>query len=134
MEEKKKRKVKLYSYLKVWKVEKKIYAIQNIVLPVPVNPYDMLYFGIAAIVIYLFGKICPPFVAIPVVIRLGIIPYGITKYMIKVKLDGKSPIKYFVGLFIHLLTERGKSLEKYQSQTDVEKKVRLNWKCSEGWQ
>ena len=38
MAEEKKQSVTVYSYRKVWFVEKKIYAFQNIVLPFPIAP------------------------------------------------------------------------------------------------
>ena len=42
------KKINLRSYNKVWKIENRIYAIQNIVLPVPVSPREVLYFFIIA--------------------------------------------------------------------------------------
>ena len=44
MAEEKKQSVTVYSYRKVWFVEKKIYAFQNIVLPFPIAPYEVLEF------------------------------------------------------------------------------------------
>lgn len=128
------KKVKLYSYLKVWKVEKKIYAISNMALPVPVNPYDLLYFLGVLFLIYILGRIIPVIASIPGIIRLVLLPYGITKYMVKVKLDGKNPIKYFTGYISYAATEKGRVIEKYQIRSLKSKSVKLKWNCSEGWQ
>ena len=67
-------KVKIYSYTKVWKVEKKIYAISNISLPLPINPYDFLAFIGVALIVLIFCKIIPALNVVPVVIRYIAIP------------------------------------------------------------
>lgn len=133
MEEKKRKKIKLYSYLKVWNFEHKIYVIGNIVLPVPVNPFDVLYFGCACLLIYILGRMIPALASIPAILRLGVLPYGITRYMTGVKLDGKNPVKYMIGYLSYVLSIRGRTVEKYRSETAGCKNIKLNWKCSEGW-
>lgn len=133
MEEKRRKKIKLYSYLKVWNFEHKIYVIGNIVLPVPVNPFDVLYFGCACLLIYILGRMIPVLASIPAILRIGVLPYGITKYMTGVKLDGKNPIKYLIGYLSYVVTVKGRSMEKYQTETVKPKNIKLNWKCSEGW-
>lgn len=133
MEEKKRKKIKLYSYLKVWNFEHKIYVIGNIVLPVPVNPFDILYFACACLAVYVLGRIIPAISSLPAILRLGVVPYGITKYMTKVKLDGKNPIRYMIGYLTYILTIRGKYVESYRAKPAGSKNIKLNWKCSEGW-
>ena len=44
MDNSEQKKVTIYSYSKVWKVEKRIYAIQNLVLPVPIDPWQTAIF------------------------------------------------------------------------------------------
>lgn len=43
MDNSEQKKVTIYSYSKVWKVEKRIYAIQNLVLPGPHRPMATAY-------------------------------------------------------------------------------------------
>lgn len=133
MEEKKRKKIKLYSYLKVWHFEHKIYVIGNIVLPVPVNPFEILSFCCAFLFVYILGRMIPALVSIPAILRLGVLPYGITKYMTGVKLDGKNPIKYMIGYLSYVVSVKGRSIEKYRAEPVRSKNIKLNWRCSEGW-
>lgn len=129
------KKIKLYSYSKVWTVEKKIYAIQNIVLPVPIKPYALLSFGGGIVFMLLVGKLIPAIAAIPSIIRFAIIPYGISNYFMKKKLDGKNPIKYFVGCIRYLIKDRNVFLEGFTEHSNYAEtaKVKLNWSCSQGF-
>ena len=97
MAEEKKQSVTVYSYRKVWFVEKKIYAFQNIVLPFPIAPYEVLEFLAVVGAMLVMGRIFPILNNIPVVLRYGMLPYVTVKYLMKVKLDGKNPVKYFCG-------------------------------------
>lgn len=126
------RTVKIFSYKKVWKVEKKIYSISNINLPVPVNPYDLGAFLGIALFMLLLGKIIPIVAAIPTVIRFVIIPYGISHYLMKMKLDGKNPFKFWLGCIIYFFTTKGSFLQMFKSYPDKKEKITLNWKCSRG--
>lgn len=76
-------KVKIFSYAKVWKVEKKIYSISNIPLPVPINPYDLLAFLGVALVVMIISNIIPGIGKVPVVIRYVAIPYCSVHYLMK---------------------------------------------------
>lgn len=42
-------KLTIYSYAKVWKIEKKIYNIGNIVFPVPIELWSGVYLIISAL-------------------------------------------------------------------------------------
>lgn len=125
-------KVTLYSYSKVWKLEKKIYAIQNLTLPVPVNPYAALYFVFAAGLIMLLGGLIPVIESIPVVIRYIAIPGGIATFILRKKLDGKNPIKYFIGYIKFIFLEKGKYIERFTTYQEKKHKVVLAWDCSRG--
>ena len=94
MAEEKKQSVTVYSYRKVWFVEKKIYAFQNIVLP----------------------------------FRYGMLPYVTVKYLMKVKLDGKNPVKYFCG-YLRFLFTRKECIERFRTCRDHGVTVRINWNC-----
>ena len=59
MAEEKKQSVTVYSYRKVWFVEKKIYAFQNIVLPFPIAPYEVLEFLAVVGAMLVMGRIFP---------------------------------------------------------------------------
>lgn len=121
----------IYSYTKVWKIEKKIYAFSNFKLPVPINPNDLLYFGVTATSIFILGKVIPIATAIPPVLRFIFVPYGAMSFFRKKKLDGKNPILYFVGYIRYIFLERGTYIERFHVQTaKKEEVVILNWNCS----
>lgn len=127
-------KVRLYSYNKVWKVKKKIYALHNIVLPAPVDPYDLLYFVGAIIFMVILGNNIPFIKAVPEVIRFVAMPYAIMTFLTKKKLDGKNPIKYFIGYIQYIIVERNTYIEKfkiYPNRNEIWLKV--NWLCSRGY-
>ncbi|MBD5480838.1 MAG: conjugal transfer protein [Lachnospiraceae bacterium] len=129
------KKVKIYSYNKVWRVEKKIYSISNIPLPTPINPYDLLAFVGVALFMFVLGTFIPVTARIPTVIRFIAIPYGVANYAMKKKLDGKNPIKYFVGCVIYFFSARGTYLQMFKKYADRKKeKISLKWNCSMGMQ
>lgn len=130
MEENKK--LKLYSYTKVWKIEKKIYAIQNIILPVPVSPFDILAFAGTVVALMLLCRIFPPLTAIPGLLRYAVLPYALSNYLMKKKLDGQNPIKYFCGLMRHLLWERNIYLEGFKAYPLKGENMKWQWDCSRG--
>lgn len=87
------RRVVLRTYNKLWKMPFKIYSIDNLKLIVPINPWDVLVFGICVILIALISQIIF-FIHIPFVVKYFILPWFITKILDAVKLDGKKPYKY----------------------------------------
>lgn len=126
------KKVEIYSYSKVWKVQKKIYAIQNFVLPVPIDPWQLLYFGMTWFVCSIIFGTIPGLKIIPAMIRNIIFPYFISKFLMTKKLDGKNPLRYAIGLIVYLFVEHGKSMERFQMQSIRNKVIKINWNCSQG--
>ena len=125
--EKPSEKITLYSYHKIWKIEKKIYAIQNIVLPIPIDPWELLYFGATWVVCNVIFGLLPGVSNIPVMIRSIMLPFAISKFLMTKKLDGKNPLRYMLGVI-----EQGKSVEFFQTTPDKEATIKLTWNCSEG--
>ena len=130
--EKPSEKITLYSYHKIWKIEKKIYAIQNIVLPIPIDPWELLYFGATWVVCNVIFGLLPGFSNIPVMIRSIMLPFAISKFLMTKKLDGKNPLRYMLGVITFLFVEQGKSVEFFQTTPDKEATIKLTWNCSEG--
>ncbi len=127
-------KIKIFSYAKVWKVEKKIYAISRFSLPRPISPYDLLAFAGVVLCMMLFSKLIPLLAVMPVIIRYIGIPYAIVAYLTKKKLDGKNPLKYFSGCILYFFTVRGTYLQLFHRNRNMQKKekITLNWNCSMG--
>ena len=130
--EKPSEKITLYSYHKIWKIEKKIYAIQNIVLPIPNDPWELLYFGATWVVCNVIFGLLPGVSNIPVMIRSIMLPFAISKFLMTKKLDGKNPLRYMLGVITFLFVEQGKSVEFFQTTPDKEATIKLTWNCSEG--
>ena len=126
------KKITLYSYHKIWKIEKKIYAIQNIVLPIPIDPWELLYFGATWVVCNVIFGLLPGVSNIPVMIRSIMLPFAISKFLMTKKLDGKNPLRYMLGVITFLFVEQGKSVEFFQTTPDKEATIKLTWNCSEG--
>ena len=124
--------ITLYSYHKIWKIEKKIYAIQNIVLPIPIDPWELLYFGATWVVCNVIFGLLPGVSNIPVMIRSIMLPFAISKFLMTKKLDGKNPLRYMLGVITFLFVEQGKSVEFFQTTPDKEATIKLTWNCSEG--
>lgn len=119
----------IYSYEKVWKIEHKIYSIGNIKLPFAVNPSEALIFLGALIVTFLLN-IIPPLAALPAVIRFFLLPYFITRYLMKKKLDGKNPVMYLAGLLGYWIMESNTYIEGFRKYRDGEQVIKQNWRCS----
>lgn len=123
------KKINLRSYNKVWKIENRIYAIQNIVLPVPVSPREVLYFFIIAFIMLLLSFLIPPFKIIPSVLRFIAIPFGASQFLLKKKLDGKMPHKYMVSWVNYMLTKE-QYIERFSSHNRNTANTKIVWLCS----
>lgn len=124
--------IKIYSYKKVWNVEKKIYTISKVTLPVPINPFDLVAYLGAAIFIVVLGKIFPVIASMPMIIRVVLVPYGMTYYLVRVKLDGKNPFKFLIGYIQYFFTEKGQYLQQFRKNPERQQTVKMNWECSMG--
>lgn len=92
----------LRTYGKMWKFERKIYAIGDIRMPVPVNPDEAVYFVAGILLTIGLAKILPFVNSIPFIVRYGAIPYGIMKFMTKKKFDGKLPHRFLIGMIDYI--------------------------------
>lgn len=120
--------IKVYSYNKVWKIENKIYAIQNIVLPVPILPRELFYFLGVAGFFFVLSNIFPFLLIIPTILRFIFAPYFITKFLLKKKLDGKTPQNYILGL-IKYYFRKNTYVERFQDKNKQQKNIKLDWFC-----
>lgn len=123
------KKINLRSYNKVWKIENRIYAIQNIVLPVPVSPREVLYFFIIAFIMLVLSFLIPPFKIIPSVLRFIAIPFGTSQFLLKKKLDGKMPHKYMVSWVNYMLTKE-QYIERFSLYNYNTANTKIVWLCS----
>lgn len=127
------RKITVYSYSKAWNVEKKIYNIGNLMLPVPVEMWSMIYYAGAVMLVLVLQRLLPAISAMPVVLRFGMLPYGIVYVMRKTKLDGKNPLKYFAQYLIYLFRDRHSYLEHFTRHEIRKEMLLLHWLCSQAY-
>ena len=125
------KRVIIHSYSKAWKIENRIYAIQNLVLPVPISPRALLFFAIFFVIIWLLCKLIAPLQTIPFVLRSVILPVLLTSFCLKVKLDGHSPQKYFLGVMQYIFS-KSQYVEHFKQRTIPAGSIRLCWMCSRG--
>lgn len=123
------KKINLRSYNRVWKIENRIYAIQNIVLPVPVSPREVLYFFIIAFIMLLLSILIPPLRIIPSILRFILVPFGMSQFLLKKKLDGKMPHKYLVSWLSYMLTKK-QYIERFNAYEYNTGSTKLVWLCS----
>jgi len=116
-------------YDKAWKIENRVYAIGNIVLPFPIEPKEILYFFVSAFAVYGLSQIFPPLKNIPVILRYAVMPFGFMKLLVKLKLDGMDSVTFFRTLIVHLFTYRlyTENFREYSSKEYVE--VKPDWWC-----
>lgn len=116
-------KIILRSYNKINVVEKKIYAIQNLRLPMPINLYAASYFLVISAIIFVLGKVIPFIQEIPPIIRIFIIPFVITKYFRQKKLDGKKPYKFVIDWIVFMFNKNNE-YERFKV-AEVPKEIRF---------
>jgi hypothetical protein len=94
----------LRPYTQIWRLPFRIYSIDNMKLPIPINPWDAGYFLTGILMVYLFTNFTEllhiPFYKIPIIARYSIIPYLVLKFFQVVKPDGKKPHRYFIDRLI----------------------------------
>lgn len=131
MSSEKRQRIRIYSYTKVWKKQFKIYSFGNLVLPVPIDLVQIGYFILAIIISVVISAIFPFLSAVPVAIKFIMLPYLISQFLLRKKLDGKNPIKYFVGILFYLF-EKGSFLNRFAEHSDKEGDIKIYWNCSQG--
>lgn len=105
-------KVVLRTYNRVWKYERKIYSLDTVRLPVPINPGDAIYFIIGLLITVLLLKLLPFLNVVPLILRYTLLPYGVMKFLTKKKFDGKLP-HLFVKAYIEYV-QLPKKISRFQ--------------------
>lgn len=126
-------KVVIYSYRKVWKIDKKLYSFSNIVLPVPIDPMDLAAYGLGVLLMLVLGKLIPPFQQVSWLVRYAVIPYLLAKAFFKIKPDGKNLFKFLGGCLRYFFTVRGTFTQTFRRHSLNMGAVRLSWRCSQGF-
>ena len=120
----------VYSYPKAWSIENKIYSIMNMKLIVPLYPRQILYFGAVLLCMVLLSKL-PVFAKIPLVIRYFIVPFALGNFLLKKKLDGKNPVRFFMD-WLRWVSQRSLYLERFCWKNRKMQTCRLQWYAAKG--
>lgn len=84
------------TYNSVWKVEKVLYGIQDIPLPLPVTYRQIGFFAIGVLIMW-FLNLFPPFSLIDLfLLEFAVIPGLFAWYFTKQQLDGKAPHRFIL--------------------------------------
>lgn len=126
------KKIRISSYNKVWKIENRIYAIQNIALPVPVKPREVLYFFVIFAIMLLLNLLIPGIRYVPTILKFVVVPFLLSQFLLKKKLDGKMPQKYLYSWLIYIFT-KNQYIERFKEIPDnKDNKIKISWVCSRG--
>lgn len=109
----------LRTYSGTWKFERKIYAIDKIRLLVPINVDDAAYLILGLLITILLLKIFPFLNHIPAIIRYGLLPWGLMKFLTKKKFDGKLPHRFLLGYLEYLTLP--KSFSRFENSGEYKK-------------
>lgn len=87
---------KLKSYSNIWKVERILYAVNDVNLPFPVTFHQIGWAVMSEVAMIYFGGFIPDWG-----IRYIGVPLAVTLLMSKVTFDGKKPYNYFRAMLLY---------------------------------
>lgn len=94
---------KVRSYSSIWAVEKVLYAVNDVKLPLSLTFSQITWFIISLLMIVMLQDI-PPFSLIDgVLLKYVGIPAGITWFMSQKTLDGKKPYRFLQSVLLYYL-------------------------------
>lgn len=107
----------LRTYNSVWKVEKVLYGIQDIPLPIPITYRQIGFFGTGVLLMYVLNYF-PPFS----LLHLGLIEYvflpGLFSWFFTKKLlDGKAPHRFLLSVLMYHFSPH--LLNRYKEIADI---------------
>ena len=109
----------LRTYNSVWTVEKVLYGIQDIPLPIPLTYKQIGFFSGGVLVIWILNHF-PPFSLLDFgLIEYVFLPGLFTWFFTKQLLDGKAPHRFFIRAIHYHLSPH--YLNRYKEVSDVKK-------------
>jgi hypothetical protein len=122
--------VLIKSYAKTWQIESRIYAIFNFVLPFPVTPWEIFYFALSIAFIAILCALIPPLTAIPALVRYTVLPFLLTRFLARQKVDGMNPLKFFGAFIAHMFTKSLFTERFTYHNPRQDSKNKIDWWCS----
>lgn len=122
--------MKLKTYEDAWRIENKIYSLQNLRLPVPIALSALAYYSITCAVVLLLNKVFPIISNIPPVLRFGALPYFVTEFLRKKKFDGKPPHMFLKDYIPYIFTKHI-NIEFFRvPERQNNGVIKLDWSCT----
>lgn len=91
----------LRTYSKAWKIDRRIYSIEGVKLWFPISTTNAFYFSISMVTSIVLINIVPFYNNLNWIIKFGLVPYLLMKFLTKQKLDGKPPHKFFIDYLVY---------------------------------
>jgi hypothetical protein len=97
--------VRLRTYRQVWSQERVIYQIERVRLPFPVSFRQAGVFGASVAAMLVLSRI-PPVAALPGLARYVLLPFAVTWFLTKQRLDGKPPLAWLVTMVRYAISPK----------------------------
>lgn len=119
---------KVKSYTSIWTIEKVLYSINDLQLPVPVTFTQMSWFVLALLTVIVFGNVPPLSLVHGALLKYVALPVGFAWLMSQKTFDGKKPFSFLKSVFLFAIrskaTYAGKPIkigrQKYSSRSPIE--------------
>lgn len=121
-------KIRIKSYSKFFKYEKRIYSFGNWILPVPLIVVDIVYFILGLIMMSVLITLIPAMNGIPWALKYVGAPIGFMRFFRTAKLDGKNPAFYVVDMLRYWLYDQGQYIECFKVYPRKNKGEAIRWK------
>lgn len=109
----------LRTYNSVWKVEKVLYGIQDIPLPIPVTYRQIGFFAGGFFLVWVLNHFPPLSLLDLGLIEYIFLPGLFSWYFTKQSVDGKAPYRFFMRVIQHYLSPH--YFNRYKEVSDIKK-------------
>ncbi|MFI9225269.1 conjugal transfer protein [Peribacillus frigoritolerans] len=116
----------LRTYNSVWKVEKVLYGIQDIPLPIPLTYRQIGFFGGGVLIVWLLNHIPPLSLLDLGLIEYIFLPGLFAWFFTKQLLDGKAPHRFFIRAVQYHLSPHIQN--RYKEVSDIKKPYKYSSK------
>lgn len=96
-------KKKIKSYTSLWRVDRVIYALGDVSLPVPMTSWQIAWFVGSFMAVLIFGSVFPLSLISNTLVKNIAIPILVTWFMCAKSFDGKKPYSYLRSIVRYTL-------------------------------
>lgn len=110
---------RIKNYTSIWNVEKMIYALSDLNLPVPLSITQIAWFTVTFMMVLVLGKIPPLSMIDNFLIKYAMIPGGVTWFVSQKTFDGKKPYSFLRSVISYLLRPKETYMGKAVKYNDL---------------